>query len=130
MKIEVGRSYLTRSGRIATIDRILSCNRYPVIGFLDRTRQAWTLNGESDVGSPGNALDLVAEYGGKNAFEAPKLFPDPETNLRDWFAGMALQGMLAYPGYIAYQSSKTPEILAEESYKCADAMLEKREKKK
>lgn len=52
-------------------------------------------------------------------------------SLRDWFAGMALQGMLAHstrykprPG----TSSNWHEAISEEAYQLADAMLAEREK--
>lgn len=46
-------------------------------------------------------------------------------SLRDWFAGMALQGLLA-----CEESGVGIERFAEASYKFADAMLAEREKEK
>ena len=53
---------------------------------------------------------------------------------RDWFAGMAMQGMLAYGVATVYRERAAEEgipfsrLLAEESYRHADAMLAEREK--
>ena len=49
--------------------------------------------------------------------------------LRDWFAGQALQGILAAPSPLADQAWKSDAIAAEWSYKLADAMLEARKEK-
>jgi hypothetical protein len=52
---------------------------------------------------------------------------DPGMSLRDWFAGMALQGMLAScrPGY-SYQIA---EDATSEAFRYADAMLSARDGK-
>lgn len=52
---------------------------------------------------------------------------DPGMSLRDWFAGMALQGMLAScrPGY-SYQIA---EDATSEAFRYADAMLAARDGK-
>ena len=47
--------------------------------------------------------------------------------LRDWFAGMALQGMLAQP--LDSDCAFNPRLCAESSYEYADAMLASRERK-
>ena len=58
----------------------------------------------------------------------------PGMSLRDWFAGMAMQGMLAYGVATVYRERAAEEgipfsrLLAEESYRHADAMLAAREK--
>jgi len=49
---------------------------------------------------------------------------DVDINLRDNFAGLAIQGMLSNPKYDGY----TFEIKAEKSYKMADAMMKERDK--
>jgi len=49
-----------------------------------------------------------------------ELLPGGGMSLRDWLAGMALQGMLSY-----YCS--LPNIAAEKAYKHADAMIKERE---
>lgn len=43
-------------------------------------------------------------------------------SLRDWFAGMAMQGILAWGS----GKSLTPEQVAEDAYDTADAMIEAR----
>ncbi len=58
--------------------------------------------------------------------------PKPDgMSLRDWFAGMALQGWLASydPSSIHPASSETANSLALSSYAMADAMLAAREGK-
>ena len=44
--------------------------------------------------------------------------------LRDWFAGMAMQGMLACP----IQPQSGPDMYARDAYVLADAMLAERSK--
>ena len=48
--------------------------------------------------------------------------------LRDWFAGQALAGMLAFDGYSSPVTDKriTSEIFADSAYELADAMLKER----
>ena len=48
----------------------------------------------------------------------------PGMTLRDWFAGMALQGGLSNPGF----GGGTEEGWAREAYRFADAMIAEREK--
>ena len=43
--------------------------------------------------------------------------------LRDWFAGQALAGLLAFPGTLHGSPNKTPKALASAAYDIADAML-------
>jgi hypothetical protein len=52
----------------------------------------------------------------------------PGMSLRDWYAGMALQGYMAYshPQSIV---GTFPESAAETAYQCADAMIAARERK-
>jgi len=57
------------------------------------------------------------------------LYSGPSMPLRDWFAGMAVQGMLAHPKrYKPRQcaSSNWHEAIAEEAFQLADAMLAER----
>ena len=50
--------------------------------------------------------------------------------LRDWFAGMALQGYLTRSGdQLSEQAGQNPSFVAAWSYENADAMLAEREKK-
>lgn len=51
-------------------------------------------------------------------------------SLRDWFAGMALQGLLASNGRMSDESANPQKIVALAAYKCADAMLAERAKEK
>lgn len=50
-------------------------------------------------------------------------FYDPGMSLRDWFAGLALQGICAS----GPSSEWSSEMLAQEAYQLADAMLKARE---
>ena len=68
--------------------------------------------------------------------------PSPGMSLRDWFAGMALQGALSTPHALTAMLNqcegpkKTPDVIGREicqnfvdiAYGFADAMLEQREK--
>lgn len=54
-------------------------------------------------------------------------------SLRDWFAGQALAGMLAYsyvnPAHGNYHENSKPAFAASDAYSFADAMLAARERK-
>lgn len=72
---------------------------------------------------------------GGHAF--PTLFIDPEhgsgyagMTLRDWFAGMALQGLMANPNvqYATHSSEAISALDAQTAYQTADAMIEARKK--
>ena len=62
----------------------------------------------------------------------PILKPFQGMSLRDWFAGMALQGMFAANSPLPQPMSgeQVDEIFAREAYKTADAMLKSREASK
>lgn len=70
---------------------------------------------------------------GGHAF--PTLFIDPEhgsgypgMSLRDWFAGMALQGMIANVNTSPVRTKLGCGYLAKNAFQFADAMLEERKK--
>lgn len=56
----------------------------------------------------------------------------PGMTIRDWFAGMAMQGYIAYMGCEAEATGsmggQNSKVLALNAYKFADAMLAEREK--
>jgi hypothetical protein len=57
---------------------------------------------------------------------------DPGMTLRDYFAGQALAGLLAYYNSISREATRNrsiEDVIAESSYKYADAILEARDKK-
>lgn len=56
----------------------------------------------------------------------------PGMNLRDWFAGQAASGMLAYVGSVNgdYHTNANTSVLAEDAYRYADAMLAARKETK
>ena len=55
----------------------------------------------------------------------PKVRPNSGMGMRDWFAGRALEGILANPEEQAMEAPA--EEIARLAYKFADAMLEERE---
>jgi len=55
----------------------------------------------------------------------PKVRPNSGMGMRDWFAGRALEGILANPEEQAMEAPA--EHIAHLAYKFADAMLEERE---
>ena len=56
---------------------------------------------------------------------------EPGMSLRDWFAGMALQGMLCAnaPAMDEVSDKNVDAVLAREAYNSADAMLAERKKR-
>lgn len=48
-------------------------------------------------------------------------------SLRDWFAGMAVEGLMANSKWAAVETP-WPEYAAKEAYEIADAMLKERDK--
>lgn len=57
--------------------------------------------------------------------------PHPGMGLRDWFAGMALQGMAASEHWESNFDATKPEYLADvarAAYAAADSMIQQREK--
>jgi hypothetical protein len=50
----------------------------------------------------------------------------PGMSLRDYFAGQALQGILAYPYKIDGEETKYADVVARLSYQYANAMLKAR----
>jgi hypothetical protein len=68
------------------------------------------------------------EYDANNA---SSIVPHPGMSLRDWFAGMALQGMLACPQNYKFEDSGLDsgiDGLSKCAYKQADAMIAERSK--
>jgi hypothetical protein len=65
--------------------------------------------------------------------KVPKAFPnafwreDDGMDLRDWFAGLAMQGLIASPRGTPDGSNATTEYYAKCAYLMADAMLKARE---
>lgn len=70
--------------------------------------------------SDGGAPLYVWGHGGGGV--PPELIPVSQATLRDWFAGMALQGMLSDAG-----RSLDWSTYAEDAYAQADAMLKARQ---
>lgn len=61
----------------------------------------------------------------ENNYAFPSGYYNKGMELRDWFAGMALQGLLA--NALAWEQKTTGQTI-ELSYKMADLMLEERKK--
>ena len=69
-----------------------------------------------DTGGPAFPAWEQDTYGAK--------FFNEGMTLRDWFAGMAMQGLLACP----VQPQSGPDMYARDAYTLADAMLKERSK--
>jgi hypothetical protein len=52
----------------------------------------------------------------------------PGMSLRDWFAGQALAGILAFPGVVNGSHDKSAASCVRASYFYADAMIKERDK--
>ena len=52
----------------------------------------------------------------------------PGMTLRDWFAGQALAGILAFPGAVEGNRTKSYRTVVNTAYGYADAMIEERSK--
>ncbi len=60
-----------------------------------------------------------------------RTLPAGGMSLRDWFAGMALQGLLNCPlDKISYHATDNPFLAAEWAYQYADAMMKERVKER
>lgn len=83
---------------------------------------------EKKIDDGGPAFPCVGEGFGNPHYHAPGM------TLRDWFAGQALAGMLAYshvnPMRGNYHENCTVEGAAGDAYRYADAMLAERSKAK
>jgi hypothetical protein len=67
-------------------------------------------------------------YYESNAYAGQVILGDKGMSLRDYFANSAMQGLLVNIGRNDYKNNiKGIEILAEDCYKIADAMLKQRE---
>lgn len=80
------------------------------------------MNNEPKIDDGGPAFPTVPL---NHSFLQPELFAGSGTGLkiRDWFAGMALQGMLAN-GSLPIDTEI--QVMADDAYRYADAMLEAR----
>lgn len=82
---------------------------------------------QDNTGDGGPAFGHAA-YGPSDDFTGA-----PGMSLRDWFAGMALQGLVATGKSISLEADDIPEqvtyetLAARRSYKIADAMLKARQ---
>jgi hypothetical protein len=124
MKIEAGKYYLTRNGRVIgpmreIVSRIAEKWKFWAIGFYDGA-PCWTDEGRwSDVEDM-HEMDLISEVYVSDT--PPADTPAPEVkSLRDEFAMAALQGMLA-------SEAAFDRNMAEYAYEYADAMMEARKK--
>lgn len=82
-----------------------------------------------DVGRGCHCED-IADQPTVNVDSSPVAVPEGMT-LRDWFAGQALAGMMAYPGdarYGSWNNNAPVEEAAAQAYRHADAMLAERAK--
>lgn len=59
---------------------------------------------------------------------SPKYDDRNGLSLRDWFAGRALAGLLAFPGTLEGNSTKFADVASTTAYKMADAMIKERAK--
>jgi hypothetical protein len=66
---------------------------------------------------------------GGPAFPRPMVAAAPGMTLRDWFAGQAMQGLIASPRGPVNGGTVTDSWVAENAYIVADAMLAAREVK-
>lgn len=63
MKIEVGKSYMTRDGgRAAVVARNARAHTYPLQGLFGGNAMSWTDEGRFDVLAACHPLDLVADW--------------------------------------------------------------------
>jgi hypothetical protein len=127
MKIEAGKYYRTRGGRVIgpmreIVSRIAEKWKFWAIGFNDGA-PCWTDEGRwSDVEDM-HEMDLISEVYVSDT--PPADAPARETKtLRDEFAGRVLTGMMA--DHTA--PNKPPEFFADLAYKYANAMMEARKK--
>ena len=77
------------------------------------------MNTPIDDGGPVASIMTLGDKG--------EVVPVGGLSIRDWFAGMALQGILAQP--LDIEAAFNPKLCAQSSYEFADAMLAARKEK-
>ncbi len=82
----------------------------------------------SEINDGGCAFPRPASIGNNYATGEAGVVVDPQTgmSLRDWFAGMALQGLLSFSPPQCETQLRAKEA-SKDAYRLADAMLEARQ---
>jgi len=126
--IDKTKNYKIDVSAISTVERIA------LQGELFKQGYKWYNGGQNVSELDANVLflspDMELSFGGRKSFSrydypiltVSDIMPQKEERtLRDWFAGMALNGIVANP-----DSNGSFEDFAKESYTYADAMLKER----
>lgn len=133
MKLEVGKKYRTRDGNhiVEILQKATSVCAYPYYGHLDGTLDCWSVEGRFSIVGGESDFDLVEEFLEKSEVNN---FPELERNTalpelpvlnisrRDYFAGLALQELLAS------KNSNNIDHLTTTSVKLADNLIKKLDK--
>ena len=120
LKLEVGRTYCTRDGRMVLIKgRSLWRTNYIYDGYIEGNRKqySWGEDGR-EWGQRLGDCDIIAEWGKEQPKEESD--PEPVKTLRDEFA------MAALPSFVVSIDCSFDDE-AKNAYKAADAMLKARQ---
>jgi hypothetical protein len=122
MKIREGAYYRARNGAIyGPMMYSVASSRYPVM--VKGTIWCWGEDGFYQSNQQETEHDLISEAYVSDT--PPADAPSPETKtLRDEFAMAALKAMLGHSDYVEL----SPDQMAVEAYRQADAMIEARQK--
>jgi hypothetical protein len=97
MKIEAGKRYRTRDGRIAIIYTTAHAHpQYPIAGAIGNELVDWTESGRFGVRTGDDDGDLVAEVAPYDELEIDEpviVWDDPERKYRRHFAGVDERGV-------------------------------------
>lgn len=125
-KIDINKKYRTRDGREVTKLQYDGQMPFPYLGNVDGVTYGWTPEGRynSEEESPLDLIEVESEPDPpKPIQDGGSAFPK-DMSLRDWFAGMAMQGYCARPDL----EKECQQGFAIAAYDQADAMLAEREK--
>lgn len=88
------------------------------------------MNTPNDGGPAFPQPNHIVEHDSQGRVEARNWMQDSGMTLRDWFAGMALQGLLSANPQCpdAVSEENVDSVIAREAYRSADAMIAERSK--
>lgn len=112
MKLESGKTYKTRDGRIAKVLCTDAPGEYPCVGYINETdkyppmAETWKLNGDSDAGGQG-AGDIITDH--RQPREWTLIRVDRKDRVEWLDASCVIQ--YAHPDIPRYETIRVREVL-------------------